>query len=470
MTEGPTPIRPAGPRRRTSVQLSSRRGEHTSDARLMDPATRSLADALRVTFRLLQLGMLVLLVLFLLSGFQSIGESERGIRLIFGRHDGRVLESGFRFSFPYPIGDLVRVKTGTEQLDLSTEFWYSMQGRDPSARPEQHARSGMNRSLKPGRDGSLITGDRYLVHTRWKVGFRRSDPGQWVRAMHPDHEAAIVRAAAQRGIVHAVAETPIEQLLKQTEGSRGTVAERARIVAQAALDRIDSGLTIEAMTLTERIPPLFVYNDYARVTSAAANAAAARDQARSEGEAKLTATAGLAAPLLIRQIDAYEQALLLGDLDAQTRIFQTITALLEGRPVEIEGQLVEGITSGTVSQIISQAQQYRSSVVGRRRADLELFRAKLAQFRANPLVALHREWADARRAFAEHDWVQQVLVPTGASFELVVNQDPDIVRELERAQREEENRRAVEERRRLREQERFRTDTSTRTLSAEPGG
>jgi hypothetical protein len=56
-------------------------GDGLDGAPSLDPATKSLADALRITYRLLQASMVVLIGLYVLSGFQSVKESERGIRL-----------------------------------------------------------------------------------------------------------------------------------------------------------------------------------------------------------------------------------------------------------------------------------------------------------------------------------------------------------------------------------------------------
>ena len=45
----------------------------------------TLRDALRISYRLLQGGIIVLVALYVFSGFQSIDETERGIRVLTGR-------------------------------------------------------------------------------------------------------------------------------------------------------------------------------------------------------------------------------------------------------------------------------------------------------------------------------------------------------------------------------------------------
>jgi len=51
----------------------------------LDPANQSLADALRMSFRILKLLMLVLVVLYFLSGWFSVKPGENGVILRFGR-------------------------------------------------------------------------------------------------------------------------------------------------------------------------------------------------------------------------------------------------------------------------------------------------------------------------------------------------------------------------------------------------
>ena len=74
------------PRREASAEFVIN-SEAGSDARLreaMDPANQSLTDALRLSFRLLQVGILALLAVFLFSGFQTVEEGDVGVRTRFG--------------------------------------------------------------------------------------------------------------------------------------------------------------------------------------------------------------------------------------------------------------------------------------------------------------------------------------------------------------------------------------------------
>src|SRR5262245_58112676 len=95
--ENDTPITPeaSASHRPASVMLRSERDR--GDAGAMDPANQSLAEALNLIFLLLRGAMLLLAVAFVFSGFQSVNENQRGIKLLFGHKTDADLKPGFHF-------------------------------------------------------------------------------------------------------------------------------------------------------------------------------------------------------------------------------------------------------------------------------------------------------------------------------------------------------------------------------------
>ena len=88
----------------------------------LDPA-QSLAEALRVSFTILKLAMLVLLIAYAFSGTFSVGSNEVALRLRFGDYVGspgnRVLERGTYFAAPFPIEQIVKVDTRPTAVSLA---------------------------------------------------------------------------------------------------------------------------------------------------------------------------------------------------------------------------------------------------------------------------------------------------------------------------------------------------------------
>jgi regulator of protease activity HflC (stomatin/prohibitin superfamily) len=441
--------------RQASVSLRQGRMSGVDERELLDPANQSLAEALRITFRLLQLAMVVLIGLFALSGFQSVKENERGIRLLFGRIDRSDLPPGFQFSAPFPVGELVKVDQGTKEMKLETEFWF-MQRPEDRDKPLDRANSAPK--LNPANDGSMITADGNIAHARWQVRYRRTDAAKFAQNIVTEDEESIVRAAVKRGVVQAVARTTIDDLLKQTHSDESSVSTSAREVAQRMLDRLNSGITIEQLRMTDPTPPIFVRGNFIKVQTAAQNAGKEREKAESDARQRLNATAGDAVTPLLEKITAYELAIEKKDDKGAAAVLEQIDAIIEGRSTPGEAAGVQA--SGDVARILSEARQYRSEIVAQRQRDLETFRAKLEQFQSNPLVMVHREWEEALKSFLSRPTTQLAIIPPGTStLELTLNPDPEILKDMIRARNLDEAQEARQRRQAEQQAERYKTRT-----------
>ncbi len=439
--------------RRASVTL--RASQDSADAAaLMDPANASLADALRITYRVIQGLMIALAALYVFSGFQTVRETEQGIRVLFGRMRDVGLEPGFRFSYPAPLGELVKVNTGNQTLELYDDFWFYVSEDQKNAKISDLSPTP---SLNPERDGSLLTADNNVAHAKVQVIYRR-DPAQigvFAQNIIPheppepgvpkhvaeggpaDMEQAIVRGAVRRAMVQSVAGVTIDELLRQGSDDSGSVAARARDIAQQILDRSKTGLVIDQLKVEEKMPPLNLREKFTNVQTATAAAAGAIEAARQQRSADLNKAAGQAAEVLMRMIDRLELAIAKGDAGARERLMASIIDVLEGRAVEFEGRPVPaGLVTGQVTTILAEARQYKDAVVRQRKADAETFRIKREQYRVSPAFTVYREWADSMTAFMDRDTVQMLVAPMGTdTLQLTINADPEIVRAQDRARK-----------------------------------
>jgi membrane protease subunit HflK len=451
------------PRREASVNFRGP-SDVADEQTLLDPANQSLADAIRITFRILQLGMVVLFGLYLLSGFQMVKEGEHGIRLLFGKIETGRLDPGFRFSWPYPFGELVKIKKGANELRVDDSFWVDV----PAGTPRDTSVDKLNAqfSLKPAeKSGSLLTADGSIAHTRVVATYRREEASQYAANVLPDQEEKLVREVVKRCIVIATAETSIDEFLKPSE-KRESVAARARALAQQMLNDLKSGIQIDALSLDQPIAPLALKADFAKKETAVSNRGRAIDDANAAANQILSAAAGRAAPYLVAAINEYEAAVDAADNPRQAQALAKVDALLEGKPVEMNGTIVEGLSEGgRVIQMLSEANTFRSQIKATRKQQLTLFDAKLQQFKANPLVMVNREWSDALAKFYSKESVQMMFTPVGqGQLQLVLNADPDIVRELDRVRKRDEAEASQRERQRKQDEERFRTKTDLQTV------
>ncbi len=420
------------PARAASVRFNrdASAGAMTNKLR-MDTANQSLADALRITYGLLQFGMVILLFLFVFSGFQKINEGERGISVFLGKPSGRQIEPGAHLTWPYPIGEMIRVGGGAVEVPLAKGFMPNSPG---AASNDAMLDMPLNRfndggQLSPLRDGSLITADLNIAHTQWTVNYHRSNHLRFVENILPEQEYATIMIAARRGVVHTMAETTIDDLLKK---SAEAIASRVREKAQKTLDDLESGITIDRIVLVRKTPPLYLLRQFASVQSAAQNAGKAREDSLLLREQALNQVAGRAASVLITMIDEYEKFTELGQTQEAVEMLAMIDQVLAGKETDFQDQSTLGLISGEVSEILNAAQSQSSGRVSQAMADLELFYAKQAQYEANPALMIARDWSQAMAAFLNKDFVTTMYLPEGVNAELLINPDPDIERERDR--------------------------------------
>jgi len=137
----------------------------------MDPANQSLGEALRLSYRLLQLAILGLLVTFLFSGFQSVQEGFAGVRTVFGRIAGgpgeEAVVPGLQPFWPYPVGEMV-VFPQKRTVELRSEFWPSIDKQTTLEQATEVAEAST--PIRPGRDGSVITAGGDLRSEERRVG------------------------------------------------------------------------------------------------------------------------------------------------------------------------------------------------------------------------------------------------------------------------------------------------------------
>jgi modulator of FtsH protease HflK len=450
---------PPGRSRPTGVTLRS--GNSTgNDSELLDPANQSLADALRITLRLIQAGMLVLAGLFVVSGSQSVQENERGIRLLFGAISKSDVEPGLSLSPPYPVGELIRVDIGQAELKLDREFWVFAASESDLTKPIDMLTKMPN--LTPGQGGSNLTADGNLAHTQWKILYSRDNHAQWAQNVLPEMERDLVKSAVKRGVVQACAKVNIDELLRQTGGDLGSVAAKAKAIAQAQLDRVKSGIRLQQVLLENVTPPLWVRERFNAVQGSVSDATKQMALAESTAQTLLTSLAGDSVEPLRKLLDEYEVAIEGRGTRKPEEILNQINTMMSGEPIQVDGAAVPGIQSGVVASIVSEAKQYRSEVTTRRRSEYERYAQKLAQYKINPRLTLANEVADSVRGFLSRQDVQVMLVPDGVkSIDLALNRDPEIMKEIIRDIKKREADRAAVDRMNALMTERHRPKDST---------
>ena len=141
-----------------------------------DTGSQALAEALRSSFAIVKVVMVLMVLVFFGSGFFQVEPQEKAVILRFGRLSGEgtkaLLGPGLHWSFPYPIDEVVRIPITEIQKVSSNIGWYfttpeqELSGEELPAGP----------SLNPAVDGYVITADRNILHLRATLYYQIDDP------------------------------------------------------------------------------------------------------------------------------------------------------------------------------------------------------------------------------------------------------------------------------------------------------
>lgn len=391
----------------------------------LDAAQQSLAEALRVSFAILKLAMAALLIAYAFSGTFSVGSNEVALRLRFGDYVGdpgnRVLERGTYLAAPFPIEQVVKVDTRPSSLVLDKEFWFETTAQE-SGLTRRQLQGQKALPLNPLRDGSLISGDSSIIHAKWTLTWRVSDPVAFLTNVGSKQLAGdIVRLVAQQGIVQAVAQLAADDLL------RGIVNRELAVgLMQERLDEMRSGLVIDQLALDKVSAPMRVAGSFDAVTSAESDRAGRIVAAQQERARILGETAGEASNEILEAMSAYEQAVERGDDAGASAIQERIDVSLA------DLRIGDTPIGGDVARIINTSKTYRTQIVERVGSEAQSFELLLPQYERNPRLVLAKLWEDARETILTGDVETFYTVP--GQLELQLNRDPELQKERQKEQ------------------------------------
>ena len=178
----------------------------------VDAGSQALAEALRSSFAIVKFVMVLLVLLFLASGFFTVGPQERAIILRFGKPVGEgekaLLVPGLHWSFPYPIDESIKVSIAGLQQVSSTVGWYALTPEQELAGIEPHG--GRARSI-PIVDGYALTADANIIHTRATLTYRIKDPIRYVFSFVNASNA--VQNALDNALLYAASRFKVDDIL-----------------------------------------------------------------------------------------------------------------------------------------------------------------------------------------------------------------------------------------------------------------
>jgi modulator of FtsH protease HflK len=240
-----------------------------------DARSQALAEALRSSFLIVKVIMVALVLVFLGSGFFTVGPQERAVVLRLGRPVGEgesaLLSPGLHWAFPRPIDEVEHIPFTSVQLAESSVGWY--------ATPEEMAAgvtpAPTGRSLNPATSSYALTSDTNIVHVMATLKYRITDPV----AFHFDFvdAPAFITNALNNALLFVTSQFTVDDLLTR---KRAVFKEQVTERARALIDAEKLGVTVDQLDV-DASPPLYLKSKFEEVVSASQKSEKARNDAQS---------------------------------------------------------------------------------------------------------------------------------------------------------------------------------------------
>ncbi|MAH89351.1 MAG: FtsH protease activity modulator HflK [Pelagibacterales bacterium] len=194
------------------------------------------------------IGFIVLLGLWLMSGFYTISPEEQGVVLRFGKYVS-ISSPGLNYHIPKPIEKVIKVPVTTTR---NVEVGFRTQNTSSIRNVDE--------------ESLMLTGDENIVDINFVVQWFVSDAAKYVfNIRNPDKN---IKDSAESVMREVIGKTNIDFALAE---GRDQVRQEAQDSLQKILDRNDSGITVSSLLLQKSDPPPAVIDDFKDVQRARAD-------------------------------------------------------------------------------------------------------------------------------------------------------------------------------------------------------
>jgi membrane protease subunit HflK len=226
---------------------------------------------------------LIIVAIWLASGFYTVQPNELGLNMVFGRYTGKTTP-GLNYNWPFPIGAVLKPKV----TDRNVIYVGSRDGTDGSDLPEE--------SL-------MLTGDMNIADIKFSVIWQIDPLRPEDYAFNVRNQRETVKAVAESAMRELVGHTPIQTLLTD---ARKTIEPAAQQLIQSVLDSYHAGITIVQVQLQPVDPPPQVIAAFKDVTVAQQDLDRLVNEAQTYANRVVPEARGRAAAI-VQEADAYRE-------------------------------------------------------------------------------------------------------------------------------------------------------------------
>ena len=259
-----------------------------------------------VGFKGVALIALVVVGVWLLTGFYTVRPNEVGLNLVFGRYVGKT-EPGLNYNWPAPIGSVIKpAVTEVKTMEVGVRL--------PS-----DVRRGATRS--PVDEALMLTGDENIVDIDFAVQWQISPLAPQDYVFNMRGQEATVKAVAEAVMREVIGKRTIQPILTT---DRQLIENEVRTGMQEVLDSYKAGIVVRLVQLLKADPPSEVIDAFRDVQAARQD----QDRAKNEAEtyaANLVPVARGDATRVIQEAEAYRSQTVAEAKGAASRFDQIYT-------------------------------------------------------------------------------------------------------------------------------------------------
>ncbi|UDL93622.1 MULTISPECIES: FtsH protease activity modulator HflK [Lichenihabitans] len=234
---------------------------------------------------------MLIVVVWLLSGFYTIAPNEVGLNLVFGKYTGKT-QAGLNYNWPYPIGDVDKLQvTDRNSIDIGSI------SREDSRRP------GVQLGMDIPEESLMLTGDENIADVKFRVIWQ-IDPA------HPEDYAFNLRNPNET--VKAVAESAMREVIGRFNlqgiltSDRTKVEQTTQDLTQGVLTSYKAGVLVLQTQLLSVGPPAQVISSYRDVTAAQQDLQRQRNESEAYAN-RIVPEARGAAAAIIQEAQGYRE-------------------------------------------------------------------------------------------------------------------------------------------------------------------
>lgn len=385
----------------------------------MDAAGASLANALKISFRVLTFIIVVLCVLFLLQGLFKVDPGKKVVVLRFGEaKDQLVMDQGLHFVFPYPIDERIDVSVSPKQLEVNT-FWT---GATKLAQEDAIKKGLPVPEIIPGAEGAhMLTGDMNGLQARWDITYRIQSENEAVLRYYTkigtqDNEERLVRSAVQSAVISEVGRV---QVFDVYPTGKDLLTEMVKGRLDRMFAEMDCGIRIEKVNLIDVRPPPVAKQAFDDVLGAQQEVDQMLQEAERTSRKTLIDAAGEVGPELGQAIRKLWEARDAGDSNRVAAAEKEISGLYEK-------------AGGKARTTLANARAYKTGVIESARGDAIAIEKLLANPPADLNVLLTVNYLEALQIMLGQSFEKYLYRPvagngTRPTVDIQINRTPDIL-------------------------------------------